>query len=53
MTGLYWFVALQFALGAITKYWPGETFFGPPYSMQFAEWGYPAWMRFAASSSTL
>ncbi|MGW7484573.1 DoxX family protein [Nonomuraea muscovyensis] len=45
-TGLYWFWALQFALGAITKYWPGETFFGPPYSMQFIEWGYPSWMRF-------
>ncbi|GGL32478.1 DoxX family protein [Planomonospora parontospora] len=46
MTGLYWFVALQFALGAITKYWPGETFAGPPYSTQFIEWGYPSWMRF-------
>jgi len=28
MTGLYWLVALQFALGAITKCWPGETFVG-------------------------
>lgn len=46
MTGFYWFVALQFMLGAITKYWPGETFVGPPYSVQFAEWGYPSWMRF-------
>ncbi|MEV0612828.1 DoxX family protein [Nonomuraea sp. NPDC050404] len=46
ITGLYWFWALQFALGAITKYWPGETFFGPPYSMKFADWGYPSWMRF-------
>ncbi|SEG24638.1 DoxX-like family protein [Nonomuraea solani] len=46
MTAVYWFLALQFALGAITKYWPGETFFGPPYSVQFVEWGYPSWMRF-------
>lgn len=46
MTGVYWFVASQFALGAITKYWPGETFFGPPYAVQFVEWGYPSWMRF-------
>lgn len=46
MTGLYWFVTLQFALGAVTKYWPGETFVGPPYSTQFMEWGYPSWMRF-------
>lgn len=46
ITGLYWFLALEFALGAITKYWPGETFFGPPYAVQFAEWGYPSWMRY-------
>ncbi|TMR24654.1 DoxX family protein [Nonomuraea zeae] len=50
MTGVYWFVALQFALGAITKYWPGETFFGPPYAVQFVEWGYPSWMRFVVGS---
>jgi DoxX-like protein len=46
MTGVYWFVALEFALGAVTKYWPGETFVGPAYSMKFVEWGYPSWMRF-------
>jgi hypothetical protein len=44
MTGLYWFLALEFALGAITKFWPGETFVGPAYSKTFVEWGYPSWM---------
>ena len=31
-TGLYWFLALQFALGAVTKYWPGDTIFSTAYS---------------------
>lgn len=44
MTGLYWFLALEFALGAVTKFWPGETFVGPAYSKTFVEWGYPSWM---------
>jgi uncharacterized membrane protein YphA (DoxX/SURF4 family) len=46
MTALYWFVALEFALGAVTKYWPGDTFVGPAYSTKFVDWGYPSWMRF-------
>ncbi|HEX5994645.1 MAG TPA: DoxX family protein [Jiangellales bacterium] len=50
MTGVYWFVALEFALGAITKYWPGDTFVGPAYSMKFVDWGYPSWMRFIVGS---
>lgn len=25
---------------------PGETFFGPPYSVKFEDWGYPSWFRF-------
>lgn len=49
-TGLYWFVALQFALGAVTKYWPGDTMFGPAYSVKFVDWGYPAWMRFVVGA---
>jgi uncharacterized membrane protein YphA (DoxX/SURF4 family) len=45
-TAFYWFLALQFVVGAITKYMPGETFYGPPYSVKFVNWGYPSWMRF-------
>ncbi|MFA1537853.1 DoxX family protein [Actinomadura monticuli] len=45
MTVLYWFLALEFALGAVTKYWPGDTIFGPAYSVKFVDWGYPSWMR--------
>lgn len=52
-TALYIFVALEFAFGAITKFWPGETFFGPPYSVKFAEWGYPSWMRFVVGALEL
>ena len=46
MTAFYWFLALQFVVGAITKYMPGETFYGPPYAVKFVQWGYPSWMRF-------
>ncbi|MEU4576278.1 DoxX family protein [Nonomuraea sp. NPDC023979] len=49
-TALYWFIALQFALGAVTKYWPGDTIFGPAYSVKFADWGYPSWMRFVVGA---
>jgi uncharacterized membrane protein YphA (DoxX/SURF4 family) len=53
MTGLYAFLALEFTLGAITKYLPGETFFGPPYAVKFVEWGYPSWMRFVVGGLEL
>ena len=46
MTAFYWFLALECLVGAITKYMPGETFYGPPYSVKFVDWGYPSWMRF-------
>lgn len=46
LTGFYWFLALEFVVGAVTKYMPGETFYGPPYSVKFVEWGYPSWARF-------
>ncbi len=46
MTAFYWFLAFEFVVGAITKYMPGETFYGPPYSVKFVDWGYPSWMRF-------
>lgn len=42
---IVWLV-VSFTVGAVTKFWPGETFFGPPYSVKFADWGYPAWFRF-------
>lgn len=46
LIGFYWLEAAQFLLGAVTKYWPGPTFFGPAYSVKFAEWGYPSSARF-------
>ncbi|MFC0529716.1 DoxX family protein [Phytohabitans kaempferiae] len=49
-TGLYWLLAFEFAVGAITKFAPGETFFGPPYSVKFVDWGYPSWMRFVVGA---
>ncbi|MGH8964033.1 MAG: DoxX family protein [Actinomycetes bacterium] len=42
---IVWLV-VSFTVGAVTKFLPGETFFGPPYSVKFAEWGYPSWFRF-------
>ncbi|MFF3609731.1 DoxX family protein [Streptomyces sp. NPDC002463] len=50
MTGLYRFLAFEFALGAVTKYWPGDTIFSSAYSAKFIEWGYPAWMRFVVGA---
>lgn len=50
MTILYWFLALEFALGAVTKYWPGDTFLSTAYSVKFHDWGYPVWMRFAVGA---
>jgi hypothetical protein len=50
MTGLYWFLALEFALGAVTKYWPGDTIFSSAYSAKFVDWGYPSWMRFVVGA---
>ncbi|WP_216822260.1 DoxX family protein [Streptomyces aureus] len=50
MTGLYWFMALEFALGAVTKFWPGDTVFSAAYSVKFVDWGYPAWMRFVVGA---
>ncbi|BCL12502.1 DoxX family protein [Micromonospora sagamiensis] len=50
MTGLYWFLALEFALGAVTKYWTGDTIFSSAYSTKFVEWGYPSRMRFVVGA---
>ena len=53
MTSLYVLLALEFTVGAITKFLPGETLFGPPYSEKFVEWGYPSWMRFVVGALEL
>lgn len=45
-TGFLWFLAFEFMMGAVTKFWPGPTFFGPAYSVRFPEWGWPARFRF-------
>ncbi|MFI0350886.1 DoxX family protein [Actinomadura sp. 9N407] len=50
LTAFYWIVAFTFIMGCITKFWPGPTFFGPAYSVKFAEWGYPSWFRFIVGS---
>ncbi|MEU5786013.1 DoxX family protein [Micromonospora lupini] len=50
MTGVYWFLAAEFALGAVTKYWPGDTIFSSAYSVKFVDWGYPSWMRFVVGA---
>ncbi|MGW1927429.1 DoxX family protein [Streptomyces massasporeus] len=50
MTGLYWFLALEFALGAVTKFWPGDTMFSSAYATKFVDWGYPPWMRFVVGA---
>ncbi|OLF10228.1 hypothetical protein BLA60_17485 [Actinophytocola xinjiangensis] len=49
-TAVYLVVAAAFMVGAVTKYLPGETFFGPPYSVKFADWGYPSWFRFVVGT---
>ena len=53
LIGLCWLLALAFAVGAVTKFLPGESFFGPPYSEKFVEWGYPSWFRFVVGSGEL
>ncbi|MGW4242487.1 DoxX family protein [Nocardia sp. NPDC004722] len=49
-TGFLWFVALEFLAGAVTKFWPGPTFFGPSYAEKFPEWGWPGWFRFVVGA---
>jgi uncharacterized membrane protein YphA (DoxX/SURF4 family) len=50
ITALSWLLALSFVVGAVTKFLPGDSFFGPPYSEKFVDWGYPAWFRFVVGS---
>ncbi|MGV0742040.1 DoxX family protein [Mycolicibacterium sp. XJ870] len=53
LTSLCWLLAVAFVFGAVTKFLPGETFFGPPHSEKFVDWGYPAWFRFLVGSGEL
>ncbi|WP_040807471.1 DoxX family protein [Nocardia concava] len=50
MTILFWILALEFLMGAVTKFWPGPTFFGPAYSEKFPSWGWPGWFRFVVGA---
>lgn len=52
-TALCWLLAIAFLMGAVTTFWPGETFFGPPYSEKFVDWGYPSWFRFVVGAGEL
>jgi DoxX-like family len=52
-TVLYWIVAAEFILGAITKFWPGEGPFGQDYAAKFIAWGYPASFRFLVGTLEL
>lgn len=49
---LGWLV-FSFTLGALTKFYWGDTWFGPAYSTKFVEWGYPAWFRFFVGAGEL
>jgi uncharacterized membrane protein YphA (DoxX/SURF4 family) len=52
-TVLWWLLALSFALGAVAKFLPGDSFFGDPYAVKFEEWGYPSWFRFVVGAGEL
>jgi|GEM_PF-2166414 len=52
-TAFYWFLAAEFVVGFVTKFWPGPTFFGPAYSVKFVEWGFPAWTRLVVGAIEL
>jgi len=53
VTILAWVLAVSFVAGFVTKFMPGETFFGPPYAVKFVEWGYPSWFRFVVGTGEL
>lgn len=53
ITGLCVWMVLSFTAGALTKFYGGETFFGPAYSVKFPDWGYPDWFRFVVGSGEL
>ena len=45
LVALVVWLVVSFTAGAVTKFMPGETFFGPSYSVKFEGWGYPSWFR--------
>ncbi|WP_116947922.1 DoxX family protein [Jiangella endophytica] len=49
---LAWMV-FSFVMGALTKFYWGETWFGDAYSVKFVEWGYPSWFRFFVGAGEL
>lgn len=46
VTVFYWVIAMEFLVGAVTKFWPGTGPLGSDYAAKFTGWGYPAWVRF-------
>lgn len=46
-------LAIEFIPGGAFKFVSGETFFGPPYSVKFVNWGYPAWFRFVVGAGEI
>lgn len=52
-TGLLVWMVFSFTVGALTKYYWGETFFGPSYEVKFEDWGYPSWFRFLVGTGEL
>lgn len=53
VTAVYWIVAAEFLLGAITKFWPGTGPFGQDYAVKFVDWGYPSSFRFVVGALEL
>ena len=52
-TALLVWMVVSFTVGALTKFYLGDTFFGPAYSEKFVGWGYPEWFRFVVGSGEL
>ncbi|PSL00580.1 DoxX-like protein [Murinocardiopsis flavida] len=46
-------MAVSFTVGALTKFYWDDTFFGPAYAEKFAGWGYPSWFRFPVGAGEL
>jgi len=53
VTAAYAFVALEFLVGAVTKFWSGVGPLGSDYAVKFADWGYPSWFRFVVGTIEL
>jgi uncharacterized membrane protein YphA (DoxX/SURF4 family) len=53
LTGLSWFVALEFFLFAPFKFYPGAVFGYPSYLEKFVYWGYPAWFSYVVGAGEL